>query len=349
MDLADDEVLAGAAEQLAEYASGHRDGFDLPLRPSGSERARQVWDLVAAVPRGETTTYAALGRAVGVGPRAAGQFVARNPLCVVVPCHRVVASDGRLTGYAGGVDRKRQLLQLEGALTAGASVVPAPAAESDDGSRAGRRRGRRGGGGRRMSRPRRGAGRRPDSHLERLLGRLVEAADADGARSTSATASWTDRSGRSSSRRRRPGWSGWRSPARGRTRCCRSSPTASARGCCRCPGVSTRRRGSSTSTSRGGVGASTSPLDWQLSSGFRRDVLGHLAVDVEYGHTTSYAGLASLSGSPRAVRAVGTACATNPIPVVVPCHRVVRSDGTMGRYRGGEEAKHALLELEGVR
>jgi methylated-DNA-[protein]-cysteine S-methyltransferase len=90
-------------------------------------------------------------------------------------------------------------------------------------------------------------------------------------------------------------------------------------------------------------------LDWQLSSGFRRDVLGHLAVDVEYGHTTSYAGLASLTGSPRAVRAVGTACATNPIPVVVPCHRVVRSDGSMGRYRGGEEAKHALLELEGVR
>lgn len=91
------------------------------------------------------------------------------------------------------------------------------------------------------------------------------------------------------------------------------------------------------------------PLDWQLSSGFRRDVLTHLAVDVAYGRTTSYAGLAALSGSPRAVRAVGTACATNPIPVVVPCHRVVRSDGSMGRYRGGEEAKHALLELEGVR
>lgn len=90
-------------------------------------------------------------------------------------------------------------------------------------------------------------------------------------------------------------------------------------------------------------------LDWQLSSGFRRDVLTHLAVDVEYGHTTSYAGLATLSGSPRAVRAVGTACATNPMPVVVPCHRVVRSDGSMGRYRGGEEAKHALLALEGVR
>lgn len=91
------------------------------------------------------------------------------------------------------------------------------------------------------------------------------------------------------------------------------------------------------------------PLDWQLSSGFRRDVLTHLAVDVEYGRTTSYAGLATLAGSPRAVRAVGSACATNPIPVVVPCHRVVRSDGSMGRYRGGEEAKHALLELEGGR
>ncbi len=89
-------------------------------------------------------------------------------------------------------------------------------------------------------------------------------------------------------------------------------------------------------------------IDWQLSSGFRLDVLSHLAVDVEYGHTTSYAGLASLSGSPRAVRAVGTACATNPIPVVVPCHRVVRSDGSMGRYRGGEEAKHVLLDLEGA-
>ena len=91
------------------------------------------------------------------------------------------------------------------------------------------------------------------------------------------------------------------------------------------------------------------PLDWRLSSGFRRDVLSHLAVDVEYGRTTSYAGLATLAGSPRAIRAVGTACATNPIPVVVPCHRVVRSDGSMSRYRGGEEAKHALLELEGVR
>jgi len=129
----DDEVLAAAAEQLAAYVEGRRTTFDLPLHPSGSERARQVWDLVAAVPRGETTTYAALGRAVGVGPRAAGQFVARNPLCVVVPCHRVVASGGRLTGYAGGVDRKRQLLELEGALAPGAAAVsPAPAPTADE-------------------------------------------------------------------------------------------------------------------------------------------------------------------------------------------------------------------------
>ncbi|HTZ12859.1 MAG TPA: methylated-DNA--[protein]-cysteine S-methyltransferase [Mycobacterium sp.] len=90
------------------------------------------------------------------------------------------------------------------------------------------------------------------------------------------------------------------------------------------------------------------PLDFQLSHGFRRVVLGHLAVDVGYGTTASYATLARLSGSPKAVRAVGTTCATNPIPVVVPCHRVVRSDGSLGGYRGGPAAKRALLDLEGV-
>ena len=90
------------------------------------------------------------------------------------------------------------------------------------------------------------------------------------------------------------------------------------------------------------------PLDWQLSKGFRRVVLGHLAVDVGYGTTASYGALARLSGSPKAVRAVGTTCATNPIPVVVPCHRVVRSDGALGAYRGGPAAKRTLLDLEGV-
>jgi methylated-DNA-[protein]-cysteine S-methyltransferase len=87
-------------------------------------------------------------------------------------------------------------------------------------------------------------------------------------------------------------------------------------------------------------------LDWSLSHGFRRRVLRRLATDITYGTYASYAKLALLSGSPRAVRAVGTACATNPIPIVVPCHRVIRSDGTMGSYRGGPVAKRALLELE---
>ena len=88
------------------------------------------------------------------------------------------------------------------------------------------------------------------------------------------------------------------------------------------------------------------PLDWRLSTGFRSTVLHHLAIDVDYGHTASYAALAALAGNPKAVRAVGTACATNPLPGVVPCHRVVRSDGAIGNYAGGVEAKRTLLELE---
>jgi methylated-DNA-[protein]-cysteine S-methyltransferase len=88
------------------------------------------------------------------------------------------------------------------------------------------------------------------------------------------------------------------------------------------------------------------PLDWRLAGGFRATVLHHLATDVEYGRTASYGALAALAGNPRAVRAVGTACATNPLPVVVPCHRVVRSDGTIGNYAGGVAAKRTLLELE---
>ena len=90
------------------------------------------------------------------------------------------------------------------------------------------------------------------------------------------------------------------------------------------------------------------PLDWQLSKGFRRTVLEHLATDIGYGTTASYGTLARLSGSPKAVRAAGTTCATNPIPVVVPCHRVIRADGAMGQYRGGPVAKRTLLNLEGV-
>jgi len=87
------------------------------------------------------------------------------------------------------------------------------------------------------------------------------------------------------------------------------------------------------------------PLDLRLAKGFRRSVLGHL-LEIPYGITESYAQVASATGSPRAVRAVGTACAANPVPIVVPCHRVVRSDGSFGGYAGGPAAKRALLTLE---
>jgi methylated-DNA-[protein]-cysteine S-methyltransferase len=86
-------------------------------------------------------------------------------------------------------------------------------------------------------------------------------------------------------------------------------------------------------------------LDLRLTRGFRRTVLEHLP-QIRYGRTVSYAELAAEVGNPGAVRAVGTACATNPLPLVIPCHRVVRTDGTPGGYIGGPEAKRLLLDLE---
>ena len=87
------------------------------------------------------------------------------------------------------------------------------------------------------------------------------------------------------------------------------------------------------------------PVDLRLSTGFRREVLDHLRT-IGYGDTESYTVVAAAAGRPRAVRAVGSACATNPVPVVVPCHRVLRSDGTLGGYIGGLGAKRTLLDLE---
>lgn len=89
------------------------------------------------------------------------------------------------------------------------------------------------------------------------------------------------------------------------------------------------------------------PLDLSLSSGFRQLVQRHLP-EIGYGQTRTYGQVAALVGNPRAIRAVGTACATNPLPVVVPCHRVLRADGTPGGYIGGPGAKQALLRLEGA-
>jgi methylated-DNA-[protein]-cysteine S-methyltransferase len=88
------------------------------------------------------------------------------------------------------------------------------------------------------------------------------------------------------------------------------------------------------------------PLDWRLSSGFRRTVLERLVADVAYGRTVSYLELATMVGNPKASRAVGTAMATNPIPIVVPCHRVLRTGGNLGGYGGGLETKAQLLALE---
>jgi len=87
------------------------------------------------------------------------------------------------------------------------------------------------------------------------------------------------------------------------------------------------------------------PLDLQLAHGFRREVLTHLR-DIAYGATASYSAVAAAAGRPTAVRAVGTACAVNPLPIVIPCHRVVRSDGSIGAYLGGVAAKQTLLALE---
>jgi len=89
------------------------------------------------------------------------------------------------------------------------------------------------------------------------------------------------------------------------------------------------------------------PLDWRLATGFRRAVLRATAA-IPYGETSSYRDVATRAGSPNAVRAAGTALATNPLPIVVPCHRVLRTGGGLGRYRGGAEAKAALLALEGA-
>lgn len=87
------------------------------------------------------------------------------------------------------------------------------------------------------------------------------------------------------------------------------------------------------------------PLDWRLATGFRRAVLSHLP-DIGYGRTASYAAVATLAGNPKAIRAAASACATNPLPIVVPCHRVIGADGSLTGFGGGLAVKRALLELE---
>lgn len=103
--------------QLDEYFAGDRTGFDLPLAPRGEPFRQRVWALLRQIPYGETRSYGQLARELGdpALAQAVGSANGRNPLSVIVPCHRVVGADGSLTGYAGGLERKRFLLELEGA------------------------------------------------------------------------------------------------------------------------------------------------------------------------------------------------------------------------------------------
>jgi methylated-DNA-[protein]-cysteine S-methyltransferase len=107
--------LKKAKKQLAEYFGGKRKAFELDLDPAGSPFQKRVWKEIAGVPYGETISYGELARRAGFpeGARAAGAATGRNPIGIVVPCHRIVGANGKLTGYAGGLDKKRALLALE--------------------------------------------------------------------------------------------------------------------------------------------------------------------------------------------------------------------------------------------
>lgn len=111
----DDAPFAAARDQLTAYFAGERQAFDLPLNPMGTPFQRQVWEALRAIPYGETRSYREIAEQLGrpTASRAVGAANGRNPISVIVPCHRVVGSSGVLTGYAWGLERKRALLDLE--------------------------------------------------------------------------------------------------------------------------------------------------------------------------------------------------------------------------------------------
>jgi methylated-DNA-[protein]-cysteine S-methyltransferase len=120
-------LLDRTAGQLGEYFEGHRRGFDLPLSPRGTPFQRTVWTELARIPYGEAISYAQLAQRIGkpAAMRAVGSANGRNPLPIVVPCHRVIGADGSLTGFGGGLPTKAFLLRLEGVLAADLLAVPA--------------------------------------------------------------------------------------------------------------------------------------------------------------------------------------------------------------------------------
>lgn len=112
-----------ARTQIGEYLTGQRRAFDLPMAAKGDNYQERVWSLVSQIPYGETATYGDLARRLGDGttPQEVGAAVGRNPVCLLVPCHRVVGAGGKLTGYAGGLARKQFLLDLEAEVAGRAS------------------------------------------------------------------------------------------------------------------------------------------------------------------------------------------------------------------------------------
>jgi methylated-DNA-[protein]-cysteine S-methyltransferase len=115
VDAQSDVALTEASVQLTDYLAGDRAEFDLPANPRGDQLQQRIWAMLTAIPYGGTVTYGELATALADGTTAqqVGQAVGRNPLCIVIPCHRVVGSNGQLTGYAGGLRRKQFLLDLE--------------------------------------------------------------------------------------------------------------------------------------------------------------------------------------------------------------------------------------------
>ena len=116
----DNPILQAAQQQLGEYFTGNRRQFDLPLAPHGTDFQCTVWRALAEIPYGSTISYAQLAQRLGNpnGTRAVGAANGRNPLPIVLPCHRVIGADGGLTGFGGGLPTKEFLLRLEGALPA---------------------------------------------------------------------------------------------------------------------------------------------------------------------------------------------------------------------------------------
>jgi methylated-DNA-[protein]-cysteine S-methyltransferase len=108
-------ILAEAAQQLQEYLEEKRSEFNLPLAPEGTDFQKKVWTLLQTIPFGKTQTYAQMADRLGDPKviRAAASANGKNPIAIVIPCHRVIGSDGSLTGYAGGLENKKFLLQLE--------------------------------------------------------------------------------------------------------------------------------------------------------------------------------------------------------------------------------------------